>query len=99
MKTIEKRNIDSFRMDMVRTIMNTDSVQFIDAINRAIKREQKRAAKIANAEGEDLSNYTLAQLQRRLADEESKIENGYDKGKTNAEVMDELKHDFSWITE
>lgn len=86
--------LEAYKMELIRDIVETDSREVLDAV----KRSMKRALKKINVEkkAEDLTPYTMEEINSWIDEAEAEEEAGIE-GSTLEEVMDRMKKKYSWL--
>lgn len=88
--------LDVRRAEIIRQLFDTDNMAVLDSVKRSLSRALHRESKkAAAAVKEDLTPYTMEELDRRL--DEGEAEEAAGLVYTNEEVMQEMKREFPWL--
>lgn len=88
--------LDVRRAEIIRQLFDTDNMAVLDSVKRSLSRALHRESKkAAAAVEENLTPYTMEELNARIDKAEENIASG--NVYTNEEVMQEMKREFPWL--
>lgn len=87
MTTLE---LDAQRMELIRNIMETDNIEVLKKMKKYFARVSRREAK------EDLTPYTMEELNARIDEAEAEIDAGIP-GQTMEEVRANITKKYPWL--
>lgn len=87
--------LDARRAEIIRQLFATDSMEVLDSVKRSLSRALSRHSKKEMVEEEDLTPYTMEEINRWMDEGEAEETAGL--VYTHEEVMAELKKEFPWL--
>lgn len=88
--------LDARRAEIIRRLFDTDSMEVLDSVKRSLTRALQRQSKQVAAEvKEDLTPYTMEELNRRL--DEGEAEEAAGLVYTSEEVHRSIEKEFPWL--
>lgn len=82
--------LDAHRMELIRDIMETDNIEILKKMKKYFSRVSKQQAK------EDLTPYTMEELNARIDEAEAEIDAGIP-GHTLAEIHEMMVNKYPWL--
>lgn len=79
--------LEAYKMELIRNIIETDSREVLDAVKRGMKRAIK---KVTATETEDLTPYTMEEINSWVDEAEAEEEAGIE-GTSHQVVMDRMR--------
>ena len=93
MTTVE---LDMRRMELIRDIMDTDSIEVLDKVKRAFKRALKSVQTEAYGPVPGIP-HTIEEVKADIAEFEREWDEGTLETYTTEEVIEGLRRDFPWL--
>lgn len=87
--------LDARRAEIIRQLFATDSMEVLDSVKRSLARALNRHSKKEAVEEEDLTPYTMEEINRRL--DEGEAEEAAGLVYTHEEVMAEIRKHIAAI--
>lgn len=87
--------LDARRAEIIRQLFATDSMEVLDSVKRSLSRALSRHSKEEAVEEEDLTPYTMEEINARIDKAEKNIASGdvY----TSQEVHHLIEQEFPWL--
>lgn len=87
--------LETYKMELIRNIVETDSREVLDAMKRSMKRAMRKVNAVKN-ETEDLTPYTMEEINSWIDEAEAEEEAGIE-GSTLDEVKSRMKKKYAWL--
>ncbi|WP_455591438.1 hypothetical protein [Bacteroides sp.] len=84
--------LDAARAEIIRSLFEVDSLEALQKVKRSVARIVKSTQSVST---EDLTPYTMEELNVRIDEAEADIAAG--KGKQSVQVFEEMEQKYPWL--
>lgn len=89
--------LEAYKMELIREIVETDSREVLDAMKRGMKRAMKKININKNETHEDLTPYTMEEINSWIDEAEAEEEAGIE-GSTLDKVVERMNSKYTWLS-
>lgn len=89
--------LEAYKMELIREIVEIDSREVLDAMKRGMKRAMKKININKNETQEDLTPYTMEEINSWIDEAEAEEEAGIE-GSTLDEVVERMNSKYTWLS-
>lgn len=87
--------LDARRMEIFREIMQINDIEVLDGLKRSLKRLTAKSRKSATTNQENLSSYTMEEINARIDEAEADIDAG--RVYTSEQVHKMMEDKYPWL--